>query len=198
MNETADTIEPAAEFSNRQVQLTDLPDYRLVDMQPISARYFTWALLTQTSFWIVVAGALWLLPRLPFVTINWFGWIAIPLSSLALALLTTVYFALDARVRAWALREHDLVYRYGLFWRKTVVLPFVRIQHVEALQGPVEKRLDLMRLKCYTAGGLSGDLLVRGLDSASARKVRGFLLEQIAQGSPATIEVVPAEQDGKD
>jgi len=190
--------ESELEFTNRQVKLQDLPDYRLVDLQPISSRYFKWALLTQTSFWVAVAGLLWVLPYMPFATINWGWWIALPLASLGLALVTTVYFALDARVRAWALREHDLVYRYGLFWRKTVILPFARIQHVEALQGPVERYLDLMRLKCFTAGGLSADLLVRGLDSNSARRVRGFLLEQIADGAELSAETEVDEQGGKD
>jgi membrane protein YdbS with pleckstrin-like domain len=183
MTDRETMTDPVEAFTNRQVDLADLPDYQLVDLQPVSERYFKWALLTQTSFWVVVAGALWVLPHLPFATIDWKWWIALPLGSMALALVTTVYFALDARVRAWALREHDLVYRYGLFWRKTVILPFARIQHVEALQGPVERYLDLMRLKCFTAGGLSADLLVRGLDSGSARKVRGFLLEQIAEAA---------------
>jgi len=190
--------ESDAEFTNRQVELQDLPDYRLVDLQQISPRYFRWALLTQTSFWLVVAGLLWVLPHMPFATINWDWWIVVPVGSLGLALLTTLYFALDARVRAWALREHDLVYRYGLFWRNTVILPFARIQHVEALQGPVERYLDLMRLKCFTAGGLSADLLVRGLDSNSARRVRGFLLEQIADGAELSAEAEMEEQGGKD
>jgi membrane protein YdbS with pleckstrin-like domain len=186
------------EFTNAQVELKDLPDYRLVDLQPVSSCYFKWALFTQTSFWVAVAGLLWVLPHIPFVNINWDWWIALPLASLGLALVTTFYFALDARIRAWALREHDLVYRYGLFWRKTVILPFARIQHVEALQGPVERYLDLMRLKCFTAGGLSADLLVRGLDSNSARRVRGFLLEQIADGAESSGEAEVEEQGGKD
>lgn len=197
MTDTEILTDPAEEFTNRQVDLADLPDYQLVDLQPVSERYFKWALLTQTSFWVVVAGALWLLPHLPFATIDWKWWIALPLGSMALALVTTVYFALDARVRAWALREHDLVYRYGLFWRKTVILPFARIQHVEALQGPVERYLDLMRLKCFTAGGLSADLMVRGLDSGSARKVRGFLLEQIAEAAEVPDGSETDEPDGE-
>jgi membrane protein YdbS with pleckstrin-like domain len=125
------------------------------------------------------------LPLLPFASIDLAWWYALPIGSLLLGLITALYVVMDARVRGWALREHDLIYRYGIFWRKTVILPFARIQHVEAIQGPLERYFDLMRLKCFTAGGLSADLVVKGLDSASARRVRGFLLEQIAASGPA-------------
>ena len=194
--ETTTTATPA--FTNREVDAEDLPDYRIVNLKPVAKGYLAWALVTQTSFWLILAAGLWVLPFLPFVTIDWAWWNAMPAASLLVAGLTTLYFFLDARVRSWALREHDLVYRYGLFWRKTVILPFARIQHVEALQGPVERRMDLMRLKCFTAGGYSGDLLVRGLDSASATRIRGFLLEQIAEAPEAPGDGVPGGPDGED
>lgn len=179
-------------FSNRQVDLASLPDYRKVTLSPVAPGYRAWAQTTQTGFWMLLAVLLLFVPFVPFVSIDWVWWIALPVGSLLIGLITAVYFVVDARIRAWAVREHDLVYRYGLFWRKTVILPFSRIQHVEALQGPVERYFDLMRLKCFTAGGLSADLLVRGLDSASARRVRGFLLEQISasaeSGSDAEVD----------
>src|SRR5699024_8172681 len=96
------------------------------------------------------------------------------------AVLAAVHALLDVRYRAWALREHDLIYRYGVIWRKTVIMPFARIQHVEAVHGPLERHLGLMRVKCFTAGGMSADLTVRGLDQSAARRVRQYLLEQIA------------------
>jgi membrane protein YdbS with pleckstrin-like domain len=172
------------DFSNAQVEVSQLPDYRSVPLSPVAAGYRPWALISQVSFWVILAIGLWILPRLPFATIDLVGWYALPIASLLLGLITAVYVAVDARVRGWALREHDLIYRYGIFWRKTVILPFARIQHVEAIQGPLERYFDLMRLKCFTAGGLSADLVVKGLDSASARRVRGFLLEQIAASGP--------------
>ncbi|MFW5927042.1 MAG: PH domain-containing protein, partial [Wenzhouxiangella sp.] len=70
-------------------------------------------------------------------------------------------------------------------WRKTVIVPFARIQHVEAVHGPLERYLGLMRLKCFTAGGMSADLTVKGLDRNDARRVRQYLLEQIGKTSDA-------------
>jgi uncharacterized protein len=154
-------------------------------------------LVTQTAFWLILATVALIVPRLPFLPFDlsageW-SW-AIPLAPLVVAVVGAVYARLDARTRAWALREHDLVYRYGVLWRKTVIVPFSRIQHVEAVHGPLERYLGLMRVKCFTAGGMTADLTVKGLDRSDARRVRQYLLEQIA----ASAEAEAGEEDGTD
>lgn len=53
---------------------------------------------------------------------------------LAVALAVSGY--LDARMFGWAVREHDQVTRQGVVWRKTVVVPLVRIQHVGPTVAP--------------------------------------------------------------
>lgn len=174
-------------FSNEQVEASALPDFQRVELTPVADAYLPWALVTQTVFWLVLALAALLVPMLPFVPLDGFWWI--PLPPLAVAVAGAVYARLDARTRAWALREHDLIYRYGVLWRKTVIVPFARIQHVEAVHGPLERYLGLMRVKCFTAGGMTADLTVKGLDRSDARRVRQYLLEQIA-------ETADNEEDG--
>lgn len=168
-------------FSNEPVVAEALPDFRRVELTPVIDAYRPWAVVSYSSFWIVLAVAGAVVPWLPFDALSRFWWVALPPAGLAIV--SAVYAVLDARFRAWALREHDLIYRHGVVWRKTVIVPFSRIQHVEALNGPLERYLGLMRLKCFTAGGMSADLTVKGLDQASARRVRQFLLEQIAESA---------------
>lgn len=166
-------------FRNEVVPLQDLPDYRQVDLSPVSARFAPYALISASLFWALLTAASLLGPRLPFVTINLPVWLP------AGPLLGLIWFGsiawLDARRRAWALREHDLIYRSGLIWRRTAILPFARIQHVETASGPLERAFGLMRVKCFTAGGMAADLTVAGLEHEAARKVRQHLLEQIRE-----------------
>ncbi|TVS09872.1 MAG: hypothetical protein EA419_12095, partial [Wenzhouxiangella sp.] len=119
-------------------------------------------------------------PRLPFVEIALPGWLPV-VPAVAMAWFGLIAF-LDARRRGWALREHDLIYRSGLIWQRTAILPFCRIQHVETASGPLERLFGLMRVRCFTAGGMAADLSVEGLDQVSARRVRQHLLEQIRDG----------------
>lgn len=165
-------------FSNEQVDPSMLPDFRRVELTPVARAYLPWALITQTAFWLILALAALVVSVLPFVSLGGFWWL--PLVPAGIAVLAAVHARFDASYRAWALREHDLIYRYGVIWRKTVIVPFARIQHVEALDGPLERYLGLMRVKCFTAGGMTADLTVKGLDREDARRVRQYLLEQIA------------------
>ncbi len=117
----------------------------------------------------------------------------------ALTLIASGLAWLEARRRAWGLREHDLIHRSGIIVQTTAVLPLARIQHVETASGPLERAFGLVRLSCYTAGGLSTDLVVAGLTADTAERVRRHLLERIreldsstaaasATGEPARVE----------
>lgn len=170
-------------FSNERVEASTLPDFQRVELTPVADAYLPWALVTQSAIWLILAAAATVAGMLPFElggVSDWPQRWLMPLLPLAMAVASAVYARLDFRTRAWALREHDLIYRYGVLWRKTAIVPFARIQHVEAAHGPLERYLGLMRLKCFTAGGMSADLTVKGLDRAAARRVRQYLLEQIA------------------
>lgn len=165
-------------FENRQIPADALPSYRWIDFQPVAAPYLFWALMTGPGIWLLVAIVLLVVSETGLVPVDGFGWL--PLVPFLIALFSTVITWLDVNYRSWALREHDLVYRSGVIWKKTVILPFVRIQHVEAAHGPLERKLGLMRLKCFTAGGMTANLVVLGLDRDQARRVRRYLLEQIS------------------
>lgn len=166
-------------FVNAPVDPVALPDFRRVPLNPIAPAYLTVSLIGRGAFWLVVLLAAVIGPRLPWADFPpaWWQWAAV----LVLAGLSGIYTVVDARRRGWALRDHDLIYRYGVIWHKTVIVPFARIQHVEAVSGPIERHFKLMRLKCFTAGGGASDLTVEGLNQADARRVRQYLLEQIRE-----------------
>ncbi len=170
-------IDSAARFSNRQVAPGDLPDFRRVELQHVARAFVPYAVLVQVLFWLILALAVAGFRVVPFSPFAPDWWVV------AVLVLAATWFGgmawLDARRRGWALREHDLIYRHGIIWRRTVIVPFARIQHVETSSGPLERAFGLMRVKCFTAGGAMSDLSVVGLDGESARKVRQHLLEQI-------------------
>ncbi|AKS42284.1 PH domain-containing protein [Wenzhouxiangella marina] len=176
-------------FSNEPVAPESLPDYRDADLNPVVPAYLRHKVATTLAFWGVFLLVALVSPLLPFVDISVSKY---PLAGGAIILLLSLLHArLDARHRGWALREHDLVYQSGVIWRRQVILPFARIQHVETLSGPVERWFDLMRVKCFTAGGQSADLVVEGLTSATAGQVRQYLLEQIRDDEPADSSAGP-------
>ena len=78
----------------------------------------------------------------------------------------------------YAIRQHDIIYRSGYLWRSVTAVPYSRIQHTEVSQGPVGRWLNLYELQVYTAGGVSSDLHIKGLDQRTAESIRAFIISQ--------------------
>jgi len=169
-------------------------------LTPVAPRYAVYRVLGISLRWSI-AGlvlALAVMPGAEFegpeaAAARWW-----PLLIFALAVAHVLVAWREALARAWGLREHDLVYRSGLLVRRTMVLPFNRIQHVETLSGPLERAFGLLRVVCYTAGGLSADLVVSGLEQPDAERVRQYLLGRIRDLDPDASEPAPALIDQAD
>ncbi|MFC3123353.1 PH domain-containing protein [Agaribacter flavus] len=79
--------------------------------------------------------------------------------------------------KAYALREHDLHFQTGLFFRKHLSQPILRIQHIEIKRGPIERKADLATLQVFSAGGASHTFYIPGLAYETAVKLRGYILD---------------------
>ncbi len=78
----------------------------------------------------------------------------------------------------FVVRDKDIVYRSGVFWRKVTAIPFNRVQHVETSSSPLDRRFNLASLKVFTAGGAGGDLKIDGLGKERAEQLRALVLEK--------------------
>ncbi len=78
----------------------------------------------------------------------------------------------------YVVRDKDIVYKTGVFYRSVTAIPFNRIQHVETSSSPLDRRFDLASLKLFTAGGTGGDLKIDGLNAERAEQLRALVLEK--------------------
>lgn len=82
--------------------------------------------------------------------------------------------------RGYLIREKDIAYKQGLIRFTHTSIPYIRIQHVELIQGVIAKQMNLATIKIYTAGGSSDDLSIPGLPIEKARQIREFLTGKIS------------------
>lgn len=78
----------------------------------------------------------------------------------------------SASVIRYAVRQHDIIVHSGVYWKKETVQPIRRIQHVEQLQGPVDKRFGLFKLKLFSAGTGHFTFEIPGLDAERAASIK--------------------------
>jgi membrane protein YdbS with pleckstrin-like domain len=96
----------------------------------------------------------------------------------AVALVGVVTLALTPRrVRSigYCLREDDIVFGRGIAWRRSVAIPYGRMQLIDISAGPLARALGLSELRFVTAAASSA-IVVPGLPTATAEQLRDRLV----------------------
>jgi membrane protein YdbS with pleckstrin-like domain len=77
---------------------------------------------------------------------------------------------------AWKLDDTGLHFRRGRMWRKEVLVPRSRVQHLDIERGPIERQYTLATLIVHTAGTRQHALRIAGLADADAVALRDALV----------------------
>lgn len=109
-------------------------------------------------------------------------WVSVVAGVVVAAQLAVFVVAPPLRYSRWRyeVTNTDVVLRHGIIVVKSVVIPLVRVQHVETKQGPVLKSCGLSSVTISTAGD---SFEIPGLASSEAERLRDqvAVLARIAQ-----------------
>jgi hypothetical protein len=91
-------------------------------------------------------------------------------------LLGLALVAAQRRVEAWGYleRDDDLLVRRGVLVRRVSVVPYGRMQYVDVVAGPLDRRFGLATVTLHTAAAAT-DAFVPGLAAAEATRLRDRL-----------------------
>ena len=169
-------ITKTMDFKNAQVDISSLPSVEQLEYETLDQNYLTVELLGMG--FVLIFPMLGSILFSLFNEIKWPEWMNfLPFTLLLIILaISVLWITRGFKLKLFALREKDIVYRRGLFWKRITVLPFNRIQHAEVEQGPIERLFQLSQLKIYTAGGSSSDLTIAGLNLQRAEAIKQYIL----------------------
>ncbi|MDP2561484.1 PH domain-containing protein [Psychrobium sp. 1_MG-2023] len=94
----------------------------------------------------------------------------------ALALMLNIYGYFADKAKGYVLRESDISFYTGVFFKKVVIQPLLRLQHIELKRGPIERKLDLATIQVFSAGGALHTFELPGLYHQDALALRQFIL----------------------
>jgi membrane protein YdbS with pleckstrin-like domain len=168
------------DFSNKILVSEEIPSIQDMESQTLSEKYAPINRLSNlivTLLIVLVLSSLYLqsLVQLPEKILFVLPYIAWAMG--ILGLLQTMYTSYADLKKTYALRELDLNYSSGLFFRKTVSQPIARIQHIELKRGPIERQVGLATLQVFSAGGATHTFEIPGLPVDVAQKLRHFILQ---------------------
>ena len=148
-------------------------EWKHVSPKYLRVRLLGWALET------VITVALTGIPLVLLLTGVWPGypeWLAWGLPAFFAATLLWRGLLLPRQVRAigYAERNEDLLLRRGIFFQRTLVVPYGRMQYVDVAVGPLERAFGLCTLKLHTAapGTNAG---IAGLPAEEGARLREHL-----------------------
>ncbi len=165
-------------FSNEQVDISMIPSVKDIELTGLDKNHLTVDLIATGIIWSIIGIGL---------SVSFFfnsdeieTWIAriVLIVLLFIIICSFLLLIFGFKKKKYALREKDIIYQEGLFWRTYTVLPFNRVQHAEVQQGPIERLFSLGKLKIYTAGGSSSDLAISGLQYETAQSMKHYILHQ--------------------
>ncbi len=163
-------------FENPEIEPDALPTVDTVDWQPLNPRYVRQQQVMRGIFLGSIAAIWIVLAIVPFpISPPWF---AMWTSLILLAAMLLTWPVISYPRLGYAIREHDIIYKAGVFWQSVTAIPFNRVQHVETSHSPLDRQFGSGTLQLFTAGGSGGDLQIAGLERDTAEQLRVFILKK--------------------
>lgn len=167
-------------FSNEAISVPQLPSIQDMSPHGLSEKYAPvnrLVNLISTFSLVSLATAVYFQPLFQLPEKLDSSMPHIILALVLIGLLHVLYTSFADVQKTYALRELDLHYSSGLFFRKTISQPITRIQHIELKRGPIERYVGLASLQVFSAGGATHTFEIPGLALDTAQKLRHFILQ---------------------
>ncbi|MBK8622642.1 MAG: PH domain-containing protein [Saprospiraceae bacterium] len=168
------------EFTNEVQEVSQLPHIEGVTFTHLNQRYRTVlkteSLIFSLVIWIGCVILFYFSPDLrtfPFNAMVIFLVIAIT------GMITWMGFY-AWNYKGYAVRQHDILFKTGIFFRSTLIVAFNRVQHAEIQQGPIDRWFGLSSVTLYTAGGSSSDLTIPGLSPEDAAAIKNHIMKKMS------------------
>lgn len=178
MEENSKETTEKESFTNLQIDENQLPKVVYLEFSPLEKNLLKANIIWTALFFTIVISVLLFLQY--FIEVEWlimYGhWILLGLVVLFILSLLLTYFGFYKK--SYAIREKDIIFNSGLFWRSSIAIPFNRVQHCEVSIGPIDRMFGLSELKIFTAGGSSSDLAIEGLTPETSNRIKDFIVNK--------------------
>lgn len=167
------------EFTNEVIDTKQLPRYEEVQLTPLHPKYLKVVLINSSLFITVLVVGYFLLLIFDKENISPKFSIQLAIAVLVISILKLFFSILAFKKKAYAFRNHDVIYRSGIISTNTMVIPYNRVQHVALHEGFVSRIFGLAKVEIFTAGGSSSDLEIPGIEKEEAENIKQLLMGKI-------------------
>jgi uncharacterized protein len=162
-----------------QITWEEIPKHEDVVMHPVEQNYKK-VLLTEWAILWLIGFAVVLIAIFFFDSLH-----STPVFLLIIACVVLLagfhFFSINKSFphRAYAMREHDVLFRKGWLFQQIHIVPLSKIQHCVIKKGPLERKYKLASLQLFTAANSSfADIKIGGLTEEQAERLKEWVLSK--------------------
>lgn len=164
-------------FTNEIIDTKQLPRFEEVQLTSLNPKFWYEIIITSTIT-LLILGCI-----LGVICYNSEEFVDKGIYFLVLFVLIIIFSLLLKRVgfkkKAYAFRNHDVIYRSGIIATNTMVIPYNRVQHVALHEGFISRYFGLAKVEIFTAGGNSSDIEIPGIEKEEAENIKQLLMGKI-------------------
>ena len=166
-------------FSNKKILKETLPKFEEIETSKLNRKYYSVTVVSSIIVFSVLSTLIGL--AFNFLDFDWFENYTNTIIVLYLFIWVLLFFYdwISFNHKGYAFRDHDVIYKYGVLWQTSVLIPFNRIQHIALHQDFISRRFGLASLQFYTAGGSASDINIHGLTLDDAKRFKDFVSKRI-------------------
>lgn len=165
-------------MTNRQISLDNIDRVENLAFAPLEKKYLKAHTAATALAWL----GLMLLPLFILLADDLDGRNLIVICAEAVLLVAgLVNLAILPRAYAYkgyAVREHDITYRSGIVFPKTVTIPFCKVQQVSVRQNPVSRMFGLYAVDVVSGAQTLAETVIPGLTREKAEEIKSLLIER--------------------
>lgn len=166
------------EFTNETIDTKQLPRFEEVQLTALHKNYWKVLLINNAIIFSIIAIVmifLWMniedsQEYNPFWVFGIF---------LLVVNVSFLLYRISFKKKAYAFRNHDVIYRSGLIATNTMVIPYNRVQHVALHEGFLSRYFGLAKVEIFTAGGSASDIEIPGIAKEEAENIKQLLMGKI-------------------
>jgi membrane protein YdbS with pleckstrin-like domain len=164
-------------FTNETIDTRQLPKFEEVQLTVLHPNYWK-VIMAQLAVLLLIlaialAFALYSIEELAAYSNR------LIIAAAVLAILIVFFSRIAFRKKAYAFRNHDVLFRHGIIATTTIVIPYNRVQHVALHEGLISRFFGLAKVEIFTAGGSSSDIEIPGIEKEQAENIKQLLMVKI-------------------
>jgi hypothetical protein len=165
------------DFTNATIDTTRLPKFEEVAFSKLHPSYWKINLITILILFLILGAVsgFFVYNLEELTSFRLFFAIAF----IILFLFALCFSRIAFNKKAFAFRDHDVLYKNGVIATNTTIIPYNRIQHVALHEGLLSRYFGLAKIQLFTAGGSSSDIAIPGIEKAQAENIKQLLMGKI-------------------